>query len=301
MSGGGRNTPYTPSAVAVNDPFAPDEPPVRRPARRPMTPISLLDALRRNLLLVFLPIVVLVSAALLASLIRTPTYTSEARLNVGGVALTTESIPGYTVAVQFLAISYARAVDATAVVAPVAARLHISPQAVASQVSATPIQNSPVVAIDATSKDPGQAVRLANAMSGALVRYAVHLNSGQSPSRQLLVRYLADSRTLQAANAQVQNAPPHSAVQRSAQTRADVARLQLQTTGTLYQQSQAGQSTQNLVQQLTPASPATSDRSSVLQQYAAGGLLAGLLIGVGLAVERANRVSLRRVRHLASR
>lgn len=263
--------------------------------RGQMTTVSLLDAIRRNILIVLAPVVLLVGAGVVAGLVRKPTYTSEARLNVGGLTLSQESIQGYTTAVQFLAIAYARAVDATAVVNPVADQLRLSPLAVAQHVTATPIQGSPVIAVDATAASPTQAVALANAMSDSLVRYAVTLNSGTTASQLLLVRFRQASRTLQKAIASLQQARPHSARQRAAQTRVDLARLEMQTAGGLYQQSESGQSEENLVQKLAPAAPPTNDRSSVLQQFAAGGLLAGLLIGVGLAGERTRRLALRRL------
>jgi uncharacterized protein involved in exopolysaccharide biosynthesis len=264
----------------------------------PRARINLLEALRRNLLVLIIPIVLLVAIAIAIGLARKPTYTSEARLNVGGMSLNVESIPGYTTAVGYLAIAYARAIDATQVATPVANQLHMSPTAVAAQVSATPIQGSPVIAVDGTSKNPAQAVALANAASTALVNYAVQLNSGNAVSNQLLQRYRNASHALQLADARLEQAPPRSRQQRAAQVTVDLARLRLQTNAALYQQSEAGQATANLVQKLAPAAPATSDRSSVLQQYAAGGLIAGLLIGVGLAAERMNRLMLRRMRRI---
>lgn len=258
--------------------------------------LSPFEAIRRSLVLVLIPVVLLVGAAAAVALVRKPTYTSEARLNVGGLTLTQESIQGYTTAVQYLAIAYARAIDATNVVLPVARELRLSPEVVAQQVSATPIPGSPVLAVDATSKDPRQAVRLANATSNSLVRYAIRLNSGIAASQQLRARYVGASRALQRAIASLQQAPPRTAQQRAAQTRVDIARLETQTDGALYEQSRAGQATENLVQKLAPAAPPTNDRSSILQQFAAGGLLAGLLIGVGLAMWRANGLALRRLR-----
>jgi capsular polysaccharide biosynthesis protein len=268
-----------------------DDPSLRRVAPRP----GWVDLVRQNAAIVLAPVLVLLVLAVAAGLIRKPTYTSEARLSVGGLSLTQETIPGYTVAVQYLAIAYARAIDANSVVSPVARKLHLSPSVIASQISATPIQGSPVVNVDATAKDAGQAVRLADAMSDSLTRYAVNLNSGNVAAQHLLARYRSASRALTSATQALTAAPPHSAQARAAQTQVDLDRLQLQTTGALYGQSQAGQANENLVQKLAPAGPATSDRSSVLQRYLAAALLAGLLIGVGLAIERANRLQRRRL------
>ena len=253
-----------------------------------------MDAVRRNLPIVVLPVLLLVGAAVAIGLLRDPTYTSEARLNVGGLSLTQQSIPGYTTAVESLAVAYSRAIDAPAVVRPAARESGLSPTEVADSVSATPVQDSPVIRIRATSDDAGEAVRLAQAAAGALVDYAFELNSGTTQSVPLRRRFLAASRNLRLAHAASESLKPNTPRWRAAQTREDLARLQMQTAAALYQQSQAGQSTTNLVQRLAPAAPATSDRDSVLQQLAAAGLIAGLLIGVGLAVARENRLTARR-------
>jgi hypothetical protein len=196
--------------------------------------------------------------------------------------------------VEQLAVAYSRAIDATAVVEPVARKTGLSPAEVADRVSATPVQGSPVIRVRATSGDPAEARVLADGASQALVNYAVELNSGNDQSSGLFRRYVRaseDYRSARIAAGRVKSTSPRF---KQAQVRADVALLKQRTAGALYQQSLAGQATTNLVQRLAPAAPATDDRSSVLQRLIAGALIAGLLIGVGLAVWRANRVTLRR-------
>ena len=258
-------------------------------------PIGVLQAIRLSVVVVLIPIVLLVGGAVTYGLLRKPTYTSEARLNVGGLNLTQQSIQGYTAAVQQLAVAYSRAVDATQVLDPVARRSGLSSTVVADRVSATPVQGSPVIRIIATSKDSAEAVLLADATAGSLVRYAVKLNSGESASSRLLRRFVAASRRARKARAAVLRLKPDDPRRRAAQTREDIALLEQRTAGILYQQSQAGQATTNLVRELAPAAPATDDRWSVLQQLVAGALIAGLLTGVGLAIMRSRRVALRRL------
>src|SRR5205085_12351479 len=106
--------------------------------------------------------------------------------------------------------------------------------------------------------------------------------------------YLRASRDLQVATAQIAKLKATDSRRGSVQTRIDGDRLELQATSYLYQQSRLGETFTGLVQQLTPALPAKSDRQSVLQDYVAGGLVAGLLTGIGLAVWRANRMLRRR-------
>jgi uncharacterized protein involved in exopolysaccharide biosynthesis len=278
--------------MAVEDPHLVSYPPAMQ---QPVPRLGVLQAMRRSIPLVILPVILLVGAALAYGLARSPTYTSEARLNVGGLNLTTQTLAGYTTAVQQLAVAYSRAIDATPVISPVAKKLRLSPADVADRVSATPVQGSPVIRVRATGKDGGEARRLADAMAGSLVTYAIDLNTGSEESARLLRNFKAATKRMQAAGARAARLKPTSRAHEVAKAREDIARLKAQTAGALYQRSVAGQATTNLVQKLAPAAPATSDRNSVLQQFIAGALIAGLLIGVGLAMLRANRLTARRL------
>jgi uncharacterized protein involved in exopolysaccharide biosynthesis len=277
--------------MAVEDP-----PLVRYPrtAQQPVARLGVLEAIRRSIPLVILPVLLLVGAAVAYGLYREPTYTSEARLNVGGLNLTTQTLAGYTTAVQQLAVAYSRAIDATPVVDPVARKLDLSAEDVARRVSATPIEGSPVIRVRATAKNGPAARKLADATAGSLVKYAIELNTGSEQSARLLRNFRAETRRMEAAGARAQRLGLDNKRYKALKTREDIARLKAQTAGALYQRSVAGQATRNLVQKLAPAAPATSDRNSVLQQFIAGALVGGLLIGVGLAVLRASRLALRR-------
>jgi hypothetical protein len=261
----------------------------------PVARIGALEAVRRSFLLVLLPVVLLVGGAVAYGLARKPTYTSEARLSVGGLNLTTQTLPGYTTAVQQLAVAYSRAIDATPVISPVASRFGLSRDEVARRISATPIEGSPVIRIRATSRDRNEAVRMADSTAGSLVRYAITLNSGSDASAQLLRKFVAASRDLQNATAASRKLKLNDPRRKAAKTREDIAQLRLQTASGLYQQSQVGRANLNLVQRLAPAASATSDRAQVLQQLGAGALIAGLLIGIGLAIYRGNRLVVRRL------
>jgi hypothetical protein len=162
-------------------------------------------------------------------------------------------------------------------------------------VSATPIQGSPVIRVHATAKNARDARRLADATAGSLVNYAIDLNRSSEQSRRLFADFKKATRQVQDAGAKAQQLKPGSRAYKAAKTREDIARLRAQTAGFLYQRSVSGEATTNLVQRLAPAAPATSDRNSVLQQFVAGALIAGLLIGVGLAMLRGNRLTLRRL------
>lgn len=257
--------------------------------------LGLLQAVRRSLPLVILPVLLLAAGAAAYGLLRDPTYTSEARLNVGGLALTQQSIDGYTGAVAQLAVAYSRAINATGVVTPVANEFGLDPEETAGRISATPLQGSPVIRVIATGKDEAETQALADAAADSLVKYAFDLNSGADEGDRLLRRYVAASRDYRRASLEAARLDQSDRRRRGPQVRADIARLKQTVAGTLYQQALAGQATINLVQKLAPAAPPSSDREKVLQQALAGALIAGLLIGIGLAVWRTNRVTVRRL------
>jgi hypothetical protein len=246
-------------------------------------------------LIAVIPVILFVGGAAAIGLARHPVYTSEARLNVGGLNLTQQSTEGYVTAVQALAQAYARVVDAEGVVKPVAKKFHVSQLYVLRHVGAIPIQGSPVVRVLATGDSAQKAQLLANATADQIVKYALKLNAGKAASETMRKRYLAASKDLQDAAAKLNNLKQTDPGRKSIQTRIDGDRLEMQATSYLYQQSQLGQSFTSLVQKLAPAGLAKSDRQSVLQDYLVGGLVAGLLVGVGLAVWRTNRMLRRRL------
>lgn len=256
----------------------------------------MLTALRRHFVIALLPVLLLVGAAVAFGLEREPTYTSEARLNVGGLNITRQSTEGYVTAVQALAIAYSRAVHAEKVIRPVARKSGRTPLYVVRHVGATPIPGSPVVRIAAAGKDSAEVVRLADLTADSLVDYAIDLNAGASSSKRMLKRFLAASKRLQRINAKRDRVARRNGDNlRALNTQSSVADLRMRTAGALYQQSQVGQAETELVQKLAPAARPTNDRQSVLQEYVAGAALAGILIGVGLAVARANAMARRRL------
>ena len=254
----------------------------------------MLESLRRHFIIALLPVLLLGGGAVALGLSRAPEYTSEARLNVGGLNLTQQAIEGYSHAVQQLAIAYSRSIHATGVIEPVARETSLPPAEIVDAVSATPIQGSPIISVRATTGDAAQSVRLADAAAESLVDYAVELNSGRDLSADLLTRYRDAAADYREARLEASRGGRGSRRERL-ETRADTAKLKRDTLGFLYSQSQAGQATVHLVQKLAPAAAATSDRDEVLQDYVAAAIIAGLLIGVGLAVARANAVARRRL------
>ncbi len=58
----------------------------------PPARLTVLQALRRNIVLAVIPLIICLGVALALGLTRHPVYTGEARLNVGGLNLTQQSV-----------------------------------------------------------------------------------------------------------------------------------------------------------------------------------------------------------------
>jgi hypothetical protein len=255
--------------------------------------LTAVQAVQRNLALALIPVVVLVAIAAAIGVARKPVYSSEAQLNVGGVNLSIQSIPGYAVATAQLAVAYSRSLYATPVVTRVARKTGLSPGAVLGSMTATPVEQTPVIRLRGTGATPDQAQLVANTAADALIRYAAALNGNNPDTPRLRRLYLADSERLRAANDDVNRLS--GAARNRAESRADVALLEQRTNALLYQQSKAGDASTSLVLKLAPASPAKSDRASVFQRLLLGALIGGIIIGVGLAIARENALSRRRL------
>ena len=86
---------------------------------------------------------------------RSPVYTATARLSALAVnASNAPSLAGSLEAAQVLAATFARVVQSTAVINPVANALHTTPAWVAAHVSGTPVPTSPFVSISANASTP---------------------------------------------------------------------------------------------------------------------------------------------------
>jgi hypothetical protein len=261
-------------------------------------PAGVWDAMRRHRWLVILPTVLLVTIAVGLGFVRSPRYTAETRLIVGRLNIGNPGLAGFVTATQALASAYSRAITATGVVDPVARRLHMTPSAVSSQITSTPIQNSPVFRVIATAKSQALAIALANDASEALTSYISTLGLNNPDSTRLLGEYGQVSHAFNQANARFQDAENryrHSSTKAnaaqlsSATTARASAQLQLQTIASSYQASAAGQGSTSLVETMNTATSTTSDRGSVIQMLAFVAAVVGLALGAALANARAKR------------
>lgn len=111
-------------------------------------------------------IVVLISLLLsmiLTWLLRPPVYTAEARLAVGSGQMTALNIPGYPTASEAMASNYARWVNHQGVQGELAPEGTI-------ELSASPIVDSNVLRVEATSLDPQVAVAAADEAADLLMQ-----------------------------------------------------------------------------------------------------------------------------------
>ena len=266
------------------------------PAFSSPVPRGLWGAVRRHWILALLPVIALTAAGVAYGLRHQPTYTASAKLAISKLDLTAPgALAGFTDASEALAQTFSRSINATGVVDPVASSLGIAPAAVQARLSAVPVAQTPVFEVQATGPSQSSAVRLANAGSTALIAYLTRVNSTVPQARLLLAQYrrqaLAIER-LQTARAAAKTAytlhPDATTllVVQQASASLQAAQLHLQTLFLAYQNAVENNPAPGLVQVLTPAASATSDRQSKLALYGLAGLLAGLVVGLALASAR---------------
>jgi len=256
------------------------------PPAEPLPPAPVVGAVFKYWYLVLLPVLVLSGAAVAIGLKRHPVYTAEARLNVGGFNISAESLPGFVGGAYLLANAYSRAAYGHAVLGPVAKKLHKSEDQLASAISSSPVKDSPIIRVDAESKNKAEAVTIANLVSTHLQDHARTLARSNPDSKRLLNDYKAAEADYEKAALRAVRAHRKHRNERSADTALEIARLQRNSTASLYQTSLGGQATTNAVQLLTAARGASSDRQAFLERVLAGGILGGLALGTALAYWR---------------
>ncbi len=273
----------------------------RRPSlgddHQPLEQVGVLEAMRWHWQLVLIPVVLLFGVGVALGLLRAPTYTATANLSVDFGAQSPSSLPGSVTAAQALADSYARAVDATPVVLGTARKTGIPASEVADHTAASPIPDSTVVRVSATSDSEDGAIDLSNAAAKALTVYIGTLNGARQGSSPVLAQFRQAESVYQdrldqqvVLAEEVEAAPTDEAARQElkrARVRTQVALLKKNSVGELYGASQ--QAYVAPLSFLSEASSADSDKLARLQLLGFIGLVAGLAIGAALATVRANR------------
>ena len=257
--------------------------------------VPVTEAIRRHWRVVVVCLIAGLVLGAALGLLRTPRYEAEARLDAGRIDLSAPgALSGFKEASQTLASDYSRAVSAEAVTRAVGRKLNIPPLFVESQVTATPIPESSVFVIEAAAPNSQLAVRMANESALALQRYVLQLNRSSSDSGKIFKRLKSALATRAARQAELSrelSRPDATADRRrrnEIKTAEQLASIRVDSLRQAYRFSVEGQDAAGLVQIQSRAITASSDRLQRLQIFLFVGLVAGGLIGCGIAIFRAN-------------
>ena len=245
-----------------------------------------------HLIAVFALLGVLLGAAF--GIVRPPTYTAESRLVVGKTAQLSNlaSVPGLDAAGESLASAYSRLVSTDEVLAGAAERLG---GPIDGSLSGSPIPESPIVRVEASAKSSEAAIALARAGSAALVAAVDDLNEQQNKSSEdLLEQYRAAAKLqieatsrlvlLQAA-AGANPTPGQQDQINAAETEVAAAKVKADALDEAFKGTFNPSAINTQVIQPAGAPTATGDnRKSTIQAGVLIGLVAGGLLGLGLAM-----------------
>lgn len=264
-------------------------------------------AVRTNAALVVSVIVLFTAAGLAVGMVRQPKYAATAKLAVLHLNFGSPgALNGYQSAAQVLADTYARVISANGVVQPLAREFHTSAQALASELSATAVPQSPVFTITAKTTSKAGSIALANAAMSQMMTYLKSLNSLNPDATRLYGDLQKEEAALAAADnnegavrAKIDaDMSSSKAVAMSASQQAQLSAAQsvvniesdkASALRNAYEQSLLATSLTQYVQGLQSAQSATSDRSSRLMLFGFIGLALGVAIATGIAVLRESR------------
>ncbi|MEN3284658.1 MAG: hypothetical protein V7607_5798 [Solirubrobacteraceae bacterium] len=274
------------------------------------------DAMRRYWFLILLAVAALGALGAYEGHERKPVYEARASLSVGLLDLTTQSVPGFAVGGEVVAAGFSRAVQTNAIVLPVARELRMDPNAVRSRIISTPVPNGPIFTVSATGSSATDAVRLANAVSRAMVDYGRSRSNSDAAFARMLEKYRAAVRERDKARSHVtalrsklsdsatgtgsgvgastsgsasgtkttgQSSAPKRGELAQAKADLEAKQLRVDSLADAYRARASTPGTSAVVQRLVDAVGASSDRSSKMQLYAGLGALAGLCVGTALA------------------
>ena len=306
------SAPAAPQAASPRSDAVPDVRPVpsgvdRRSTDRP-TPVGPLLAMWRHPRLVVLPMLVVLAAGLAVGYQRPPVYSAEAQLLVGRVDVEANAVPGFVSATQQLAATYARLVSTTVIAGRVATELQVPVREVSGKLQADPIPESSLIRVRTTAETSRRATALAAATSAQLIAFLEETNSNAARRQALQEEYRVSSQELQRAliarsnaEAALERAPASRVtaaqdVVAAARAAVDSLTLRRDSAAQALTDAQRGDADRGTLQLVSEARSAGSDRASRLQLVLAASLVIGGLLGLGLAMLKANRAVLRGLR-----
>lgn len=208
--------------------------------------------------------------ALVAVMILGGRVTAEARLVVGDQTIAAQSVPGYALATQQLAGTYARLVMGDAVTSQV-------PED--AEVSASPVPESAVVRVQAEADDADTAVAAANAAAQALVTSVQGVTGPETDEAQVTAWQEARARLREAQSAAAAQTSAAGAAR--AQDIVALRELEVEALAQAYREAvraSASGSASLAVTQAAAVTTTSTPRAGVLGAFA-GAALAALLLG----------------------
>lgn len=255
----------------------------------PSPRLTVARALRRHWFVALLPVVLLAGAAVAAAFLRTPTYEAETRLVTGNPAASDNpaAISGFAPATQSLAERYARSITADAVVERVSREMDMSPSDVRLGLSAASIPSTSVVRVTASGDSSAETVTLSVEASEALVEWS----NDRSGDEAVLDQYREAQLAVGDAEKEVQEQEgigDQAAIDQANAALAE-AKLRVQRIEQGYLTIGSAPGGISELRVLERAHHASSDRGATLQLMLFAAVLVGAVVGVALAVRRANR------------
>jgi capsular polysaccharide biosynthesis protein len=262
----------------------------------------------RHPLLVLAPLLLSLLAGAAIGALHHPTYQAEARLLVGSVDVESRAVPGFVSATNDLAAVYARLVPTTAVADPGAHDAGVSTDAFLRSVTASPIPLSSIIRVEASADDKQVAIRLADAAAQALNVYVDRINNTDPATSSIFGEYETAANDLAQAQVAEDGIRSRLATVRAepvsdlrdlaiASLETDLstasattlrAKLKADSAASGYVSSTRGLVNRTKLQTVAAATSTGSDSTKFITLALAAALLAGALIGVGLATLRAN-------------
>ncbi len=160
--------------------------------RRPVAPPTALQAVIRHPYL-FAGLLALLIAGVIGVASKRPTqYQTEVKFAMGGARVTNQELPGYITATNAQASIVARLLDTTPTIDRIAKTTGFKPSIVRSSVTATHIEDSPIIRIRAVGDTAAMSTALSSAAGDALKASLADLQkSGGQVPELTLTRYLA--------------------------------------------------------------------------------------------------------------
>lgn len=257
-----------------------------------------LEAFLRHPFLALLPVVLLVGAALAVGTQRDAEHTAKARVQVGRDNVSAFDLQSVVTGSQALASTYARTVYTEPVVQAAARAAGVPPGEARGDLDASQVGGSTLIEIEARNTSPRVALAMANGAAAEMVDYVDSLTRDTDEAKALFEQYKTAQRRFHVADDRVRRllGKRRPAQLRRARLAADTARLRAEDLAARYRLSTSQAMASSRLDVIAPAAATSSDRADKLQELVVIGAIAGIVLGLGLALLRSNWNLLRSLR-----